>query len=727
MKTRAYFFVVSILLIFFCLSSAANSQVVRKQAPASRVQNEQAAIAKLRELYAGRDFEGGYRLGRKLVKQFPENTELNAWFLVNMARNEMSKEAVEAAKMLVENNKENAWAWFALANAHIRNSQTKEAIPAAEKALKLMPDDEEFIFLNASSLLMQKKYDELYVWLDKNSPKIKNQSRLLYTRAEAQYRQATGEKANEAKRKLIFETFAQAKEISPNSANANYIYGLYLNTDKRFAEAYPLLKNAVALAPTVVHVRQQFWKAILQGQPNKTEAQRKTEIAADINNFARLRFDSPKVLQTAASFYETELKIPEKQKFYETLLLRRFPASGEAEWILVNKYRAFQKNNTEDGTFKDEKLKSGYINMLRAFIKRPKHFNETLLGDAYFNLFLTVKDDKKLLNREILEIVENTAKYEKLNPQTVYPQGSLILADRKMFREAEKIARRGFEAGKSRTDSQRSFYKEEKDYQNALDWMNSQMHDALGWIFFKENRFDEAERELLQAVKLNKKSAGIFNHLGQLYEAEKDFDKAEDYYVKGFAASTINKNPNADALKSLYEKRRGSLEGFEAYFKKIEALERAARKERVVSAKIKDSKSATPFTLKNLEDKLVSFADLKGRIIVVNIWGTWCAPCVQEMPEFQELHKKYRNDKDVAILTINNDGDLALVKKFMVGKNYDFAVLRDEKYLETVSINAFPTTWFIDRDGKISFIQVGNNGKLLEEFGWRIEELKKQR
>ena len=78
-------------------------------------------------------------------------------------------------------------------------------------------------------------------------------------------------------------------------------------------------------------------------------------------------------------------------------------------------------------------------------------------------------------------------------------------------------------------------------------------------------------------------------------------------------------------------------------------------------------------------------------------------------------------------MTINNDANLETIKKFMTGKKYDFAVLRDEKYLETVSLNAFPTTWFIDRDGKISFVKIGSSDKLTEEFGWRIEELKKQR
>ena len=94
--------------------------------------------------------------------------------------------------------------------------------------------------------------------------------------------------------------------------------------------------------------------------------------------------------------------------------------------------------------------------------------------------------------------------------------------------------------------------------------------------------------------------------------------------------------------------------------------------------------------LKDLNAKTVSSNDLSGKIIVVNIWALWCAPCVREMPELQELYKKYQNDKDVAILTIDDNDDLAKLKQFVNSKKLDFPVLRAEKYLEDNNINAFP-------------------------------------
>ncbi|MDQ6786899.1 MAG: hypothetical protein M3033_08840 [Acidobacteriota bacterium] len=133
MKTRAKLSNAFIFLLLFCFLSNANSQGSKNPLPADQIKDAQSAVAELRELYKLRDFESGYETGRKLIEQFPDNTELQAWFISNMARNEMSKDAVEAAKKLVENNPENAWAWFVLAHAYVRNLQTTEALPPVKK------------------------------------------------------------------------------------------------------------------------------------------------------------------------------------------------------------------------------------------------------------------------------------------------------------------------------------------------------------------------------------------------------------------------------------------------------------------------------------------------------------------------------------------------------------------------------------------------------------------
>ncbi|HLM60319.1 MAG TPA: tetratricopeptide repeat protein, partial [Pyrinomonadaceae bacterium] len=375
MNTRPALLCAFIFLLLFCFVSNVNSQAVRKTPSANEITDPQTAITELRKLYKMRDFECGYERGKKFVERFPQDMELNALFIQNMARSNMNEEAVKVAEKLIENDKENAWAWFALATSYLRNSQNKEAVPAVEKALKLMPDHEDFIFLHASLLMAQKKYDEIYVWLDKNSSKIKDQSKLLQIKGNAQYRQSAGGKLDEAKRRMSFETFAKAIELSPNFVYAIYLYGSYLNQDKRFAEALPHLKKAAALSPRVAHIREALWRAMLNGQPDKTEEYRKTEVIADMESLMRLRPDSINVLETVGLFYERDLKMREKKRELEAVILKKFPQSMPAERLLYFKIRGFNVYGKDNKV--DEQKKQQLVSMLKDFINRPQHYQKS--------------------------------------------------------------------------------------------------------------------------------------------------------------------------------------------------------------------------------------------------------------------------------------------------------------------------------------------------------------
>ena len=94
------------------------------------------------------------------------------------------------------------------------------------------------------------------------------------------------------------------------------------------------------------------------------------------------------------------------------------------------------------------------------------------------------------------------------------------------------------------------------------------------------------------------------------------------------------------------------------------------------------------------------------------------------MPDFQKLHEKYRDDTGVLILTINNDRNANDAKKYMEEKKYTFPVLLDNGYVNEVGVHAFPTTWFLDGEGKFVYVKRGWSEKLFEEFSWRIEAIR---
>jgi thiol-disulfide isomerase/thioredoxin len=362
---------------------------------------------------------------------------------------------------------------------------------------------------------------------------------------------------------------------------------------------------------------------------------------------------------------------------------------------------------------------------LREYVARPKHHHLGLLGETYRELFFRLVEDPSVSSDELLRVADGMTKHETTNVHISYVGAAIALADRRIqLQKAEEIARASIGALKKRLEGSRWAYKTDKEFEDAMRSSPASGHDAIGWVLFAQGRLDEAEKELLEAYELSPGNVQNLHHLGRFYEAKNDVARAEDFYVKGLAVQTPAKNPSEGALRALYEKRRGGAEGFEAYLGALRDRDRVSRKEKVMAARIASPSPVGAFNLKSLDGKVVTLDSLKGKIVVVNYWGIWCGWCVKEMPDLQKLHEKYANDPDVAILTIDNDQNPDDVPPWMKQKGFTFPVLLDDGYVAKVGIHAFPTTWFLDREGRKVFEKVGWSEKLLEEFSWRVEAIR---
>jgi thiol-disulfide isomerase/thioredoxin len=186
-------------------------------------------------------------------------------------------------------------------------------------------------------------------------------------------------------------------------------------------------------------------------------------------------------------------------------------------------------------------------------------------------------------------------------------------------------------------------------------------------------------------------------------------------------------NPNDAALETLYIRRHGSTAGYPRYLASVGDIDRKRRRTKVLAERIAEPEPAAAFTLASLAGATVSSTALRGRIVVINFWGTWCGPCVAEMPEFQKFHERYRDDPGVVVLTIDNDENIEDLRGWIKKHEYDFPVLLDDGYAGRVGIHGWPTTWFIDGAGRITFSKIGSSESLAEEFGWRVEDIRGER
>jgi peroxiredoxin len=113
-------------------------------------------------------------------------------------------------------------------------------------------------------------------------------------------------------------------------------------------------------------------------------------------------------------------------------------------------------------------------------------------------------------------------------------------------------------------------------------------------------------------------------------------------------------------------------------------------------------KKAPDFTLKDINDKPVSLSSLKGNVVLVNFWATWCPPCRGEMPSLNKLYRDNRN-KGLIVVAVSTDRSTSSVKDFLDKNPVDFPVLMDtgNKAARQFKVFSLPTTFLLDRNGAV--------------------------
>ena len=137
---------------------------------------------------------------------------------------------------------------------------------------------------------------------------------------------------------------------------------------------------------------------------------------------------------------------------------------------------------------------------------------------------------------------------------------------------------------------------------------------------------------------------------------------------------------------------------------------------------------APDFTLNTLDGYQVTLSDLRGKIVVINFWATWCLPCRAETPALEKAYEQYE-DSGVVILGVNltNQDLISDVEAFVQEFSLTYPILldRDGSAVYLYRVNGLPSTFFINRQGVIRTVVVG--GPMSETFiRSKIEALLKE-
>src|SRR5688572_20641383 len=131
------------------------------------------------------------------------------------------------------------------------------------------------------------------------------------------------------------------------------------------------------------------------------------------------------------------------------------------------------------------------------------------------------------------------------------------------------------------------------------------------------------------------------------------------------------------------------------------------------------------FKIKTLEGRITDVNEFKGKVIFLNVWATWCGPCRVEMPSIQKLYDKVDKDKVAFVmLAVDDRKSFDKVVNFVDDKEYTFPVyVPHESLPEQLMVRTIPTTFVIDKDGKIAAKETGTANYDTEEFKSFLENL----
>lgn len=129
-----------------------------------------------------------------------------------------------------------------------------------------------------------------------------------------------------------------------------------------------------------------------------------------------------------------------------------------------------------------------------------------------------------------------------------------------------------------------------------------------------------------------------------------------------------------------------------------------------VAAGLKTGDAFPDLAAYNLEGKLP--ADLKGKVVMVDFWASWCGPCKQSFPTMNELQQKF-GPQGLVVIAVNVDEERSDMEAFLKDHPASFTVVRDgnQKLVDKVSIKTMPSSFILDREGKVVAAHSGYDGE----------------
>lgn len=344
------------------------------------------------------------------------------------------------------------------------------------------------------------------------------------------------------------------------------------------------------------------------------------------------------------------------------------------------------------GRFPDAPRKAG---VFRALVEACQQVRDNSCELEYAERLIAVRPDDSQMMLLAVHLLEQQG-----------DDASLTHAAGYVSRVLDRVEKTGPEEKPAR-ESLEEWQKGQADLRSALYYVR-------GRVGKSQRRFDDAARDL-QSSDAARPNALAAQMLGEIAEMRGNPAKAIEEYTRAFALPEEGPAGKADRgdlrrkLGNVWRRAHGSElglgEAILAAYDRLSAPSADAKPR--PAARNKDAQEPFAFVVRRLDGTLLPLAPLKGKIVVISFWATWCGPCRELEPLLKAVAAAYAGSSDVTFLAVNTDDDEARVPPFMEHRKWDFPVVYADGLDGLLDVDSLPTVLVLGRGGEIVYRATG--------------------
>lgn len=444
----------------------------------------------------------------------------------------------------------------------------------------------------------------------------------------------------------------------------------------------------------------------------------KAEMRALLDEAAEEPAASEKDLSTVASLYE-RIGAPEKSKSLKDKLLAKYPNGVQARQTRI------QAASAEANLAKREEL----LDAIAKDFPPQNDEDKNLIGNQFSSLANQYAGQKNWDKFTSLVL-----KIQPSQRASLYNNMAWGLAenneDLDRARSLSALATDWAKMEKAVPSGAKPAFMTRSDWEQNRAYTYAMYADSYAFILDKTGDPQTAAKYQAEVVEINHGGNAEFNERFTEY-LERAGSPDLRYQLEGFIMKGAATAKMKEKFKQLYVAEDKSDAGATAYLATLEQVARTNMQEELTKKMLDES--APAFTLKNLNGETVSLESLRGKVVVVDFWATWCGPCKASFPGMQIAVNKYKADPNVAFVFVdtweNGDNKEKNAADFIKDKGYTFNVLmdNDNKVVSSFGVSGIPTKYVVDKYGKIRFKSVGYAGSsdaLVDELSMMIDVAK---